>query len=728
MPLPSRPGFRIAACALAAGATLSLLAVAAQGPAGGGAPGAPGAGQGPRGGAGGPGGGQRGGAGGGRGQGPAREAAQQALQAGTGSIAGVVTLSGTGTPVRHAQVTLSGGGRGGRSITTTDQGRFSFIALPAGRFTLNVSKPGYVAIAFGAKKPGRQGTPIQLAEGQAITNANIALPKGGVLTGIVVDEFSEPSPNTPVRAYRFVMQSGQKTLQNAGQAQTDDRGIYRIFQLQPGDYLVSAVPRNANIGDFGQQIQAQLEPLLQQVQAAGGLGAVGLGGGGGALAGALGNLAGGGRGQALLDQIQQLQQQLAQQPEQAVAYAPVYYPGTVTPSQASKITLGIGEEHGAVDFQLQLVPTAKVRGHVVTPDGSSPVGAQVTLQTAGQQDMPVVPGVGMSTTRVGQDASFAFQNITPGQYTLIVRAPVRQTDPNAPQPQADAALAGGRAGRAFGPGGPGGRGGPGVITQVLWASTELTIDGRDVPDVSLNLQPGMTISGRVAFDGAGTQPPADLTTVRVNLRPLDNQPGMPGANGTQVDATGNFTITGVPPGRYAVNGVVAGGRGAAAGGAAGGVLPGRAAGAGGAGGGWSVKSALAGGQDALDFPLDIKPNGTVSGMLLTFTDRTQELSGTLQNALGQPTSDYTIVLFPADTRYWTPQSRRILSTRPSTAGSFTFRGFPAGQYRLTAVTDAEPGEWFDPAFLSQVVSASMTLTIAEGEKRTQDLRLATSGG
>src|SRR5213076_930938 len=135
----------------------------AQGPAGGPPPGAPAGPGGP--------GGQRGGPGGGRG-GQARDPQAQAAQVGTGSIAGVVTLNGSASPVRHAQVTLNGGaggGRGvGRSTSTNDQGRFSFVGLPAGRFTLNVSKPGYVGISYGAKKPGRQGTPIQLAEGQAL--------------------------------------------------------------------------------------------------------------------------------------------------------------------------------------------------------------------------------------------------------------------------------------------------------------------------------------------------------------------------------------------------------------------------------------------------------------------------------------------------------------------------------------------------------------------------------
>jgi hypothetical protein len=670
-----------------------------------------------------------------RGQGNPRDP-QGNTPAGTGSISGIVTLEGKGTGVRHAQVTLTGSElRGQRSVTTTDQGRFTFPALPAGRYNVNVSKPGYVSIAFGAKKPGHQGTPIQLADGQTVDNANIALPRGSVLTGVVVDENGEASPNTTVRAYRYVLRNGEKTLQQAGTDQTDDRGIYRIFQLQPGDYMLSAVPRNQGVSDFTQQIQAQLQPLLQQVQAGGGAAAFL----NGAAGGALNNLAGGGRGQQLLDQVQQLQQQLQQQPDQATSYAPVYYPGTTAPGSAGKITLGIGEERSGIDFQLQLVPSAKIQGTVMNAGGASPQGTQLTLQLAGQQDVPSVPGLGTNMTRVNGDGTFTFMNVTPGQYTLSARAPVRDTQPATDAQGNAVGAAGGPGGRAgFGPGGPGARGargGPGAVTQVLWASADVTIDGRDVTDVTLNLQPGMTIAGRIAFDGKTAQPPTDLTRVRVNLQSLGQNFDFGPPPSAQADASGSFTITGVPPGRYALRGNVGGavappgGGPAPAGGGGGRGGAGLAgAGTGTAGGGsWSLKSVMVNGRDTLDFPLEIKPNEGVSGALLTFTDQSQELDGTLQDSAGHPTSDYTIILFAADNQYWTPQSRRILSARPGTDGKFTLRGMPPGQYRLTAVTDVEPGEWYDPAFLSQLINASMALSIAEGEKKAQDIRLAGGG-
>src|SRR4029453_16129654 len=139
----------------------------------------------------------------------------------------------TGTPVRRARVSLGGAElRGGRTTTTGDDGRFSFVGLPAGRFTMTASKAGYVDIAYGAKRAGRPGTPIQIVDGQKIDKAVIRLPKGAVVTGIVIDESGEPSPSTTVRAFRYAMRTGERTLQPAGTDTTDDRGMYRIFGLQ----------------------------------------------------------------------------------------------------------------------------------------------------------------------------------------------------------------------------------------------------------------------------------------------------------------------------------------------------------------------------------------------------------------------------------------------------------------------------------------------------------------
>ncbi len=418
----------------------------------------------------------------------------------------------------------------------------------------------------------------------------------------------------------------------------------------------------------------------------------------------------GGRGQALLDRATALQQQLQQQEqEQTVAYAPVYYPGTATPSSASSVTLAIGDERSGVDFQLQLVATANIQGTIIGPDGSPVQETRISLVPADQSGMPPVPGVNSNMARVDREGRFTFSNVTPGQYRIMARAAVRPVDPNAPQRGA---------GRGEFPG-PAGRGGPQVPQQVLWTSADISVSGQNISNLALTLQPGMTVSGRVNFEGSGLAvAPTDLSRVRVNLVPRGQQQGgfeIGGVPPAQVDATGRFTITGVVPGRYSISASSPsgdGGRGA--GPAAPGAPP---------SGQWVLKSAVVGGRDVVDFGLVIEPNQEASGAVVTFADRTQEVSGTIQDPAGKPTADYSIVIYPSDNRYWLPQARRIQSVRPGTDGKFTFRGLPPGEYRLTAVTDVEPGEWFNPDFLSQLVNASIPVTLIDGEKKTQDIRV-----
>ena len=61
--------------------------------------------------------------------------------------------------------------------------------------------------------------------------------------------------------------------------------------------------------------------------------------------------------------------------------------------------------------------------------------------------------------------------------------------------------------------------------------------------------------------------------------------------------------------------------------------------------------------------------------------------------------------------------------RPGTDGSFSFANLPAGEYRLAAVTDVETNEWFEPAFLDRLVSTSIALTLADGERKRQDVKI-----
>ena len=91
---------------------------------------------------------------------------------------------------------------GGRGILTDDQGVFDFTELPAGRYTLTVSKSGFVALSYGQRRPLQAGTPLQLADGQQLKGIQFQLPRGSVIGGRVLDEDGRPVPDTMIEIWQ----------------------------------------------------------------------------------------------------------------------------------------------------------------------------------------------------------------------------------------------------------------------------------------------------------------------------------------------------------------------------------------------------------------------------------------------------------------------------------------------------------------------------------------------
>ena len=129
------------------------------------------------------------------------------------------------------------------------------------------------------------------------------------------------------------------------------------------------------------------------------------------------------------------------------------------------------------------------------------------------------------------------------------------------------------------------------------------------------------------------------------------------------------------------------------------------------------------GRDLLDGRIEIASDTNLSGVDVTFTDRRSELSGTLQTAAGEAASDVFVIAYAADRNLRGPNARRVQAVGPGVDGKYVIKDLPAGEYLLAAVTDVDQDEWQDPAFLDRLQSASVKLTIAEGEKKTLDLRI-----
>jgi protocatechuate 3,4-dioxygenase beta subunit len=591
---------------------------------------------------------------------PAQNQNQAPEPPATGVIAGVVVIADSGHPLDKVRLNLSGREiRGSRSMQTDDDGRFVFPALPAGLYTLSASRSGYVGVVYGQTQPGagRSGTPIQLAEGQKLTDIKMSIPRGGVVTGTVFDEKGRPSVGTSVRVSRWSMSNGERRLTSAGSSSTDDRGIYRVYGLAPGQYVVHAIPRNQTVSVSYIESVERIEETLARVNVVSGGGVVWTGDSGVSI------------------QVPEL----PGNDDAREGYAPVYYPSTLDLAAAQAVDVGVSQEKTGIDLNLQQVPLATITGQVLVPPGISMTNIRIRLVNTGV----TVPGMSTPSSRAGRDGAFTFRAVPPGQYRAVAVNTARNVPANAVAP-----LLGGVALP------------PGNNRLQFWAAADVQVFGQPVNGLTMVMQPGQVVSGQVVFQGTALPPPENLRRVRLSLSPASSasQAGISSVS-TNLDENGHFQFLGVVPGEYRLR-------------ASSGVS------------GWWAKSAMAGGRDVLDSMLTVTERESIANLTLTMVDRSAGVRGVLQDAMSRPTADYTVILFPADPRYWLPLSRRIHATRPATDGQFAFSALPAGDYRLAAVTDVESGAWYDPEFLRQLLAASIPIPIGEGEARVQNMRVA----
>ena len=148
---------------------------------------------------------------------PPRDAAGLTPPAsGTGRIRGRVLQAGTGTPIRRAQVTLTGEQSVQRLVTTDGNGRYEFSDLPAGRFTISAAKGGYLTLQYGQRRPFEPGRPVTLTDAQILGQVDLTLPRAGVISGRVIDRFGEPAVGADIVVERYQYSSdGQRRLTRA---------------------------------------------------------------------------------------------------------------------------------------------------------------------------------------------------------------------------------------------------------------------------------------------------------------------------------------------------------------------------------------------------------------------------------------------------------------------------------------------------------------------------------
>jgi len=362
----------------------------------------------------------------------------------------------------------------------------------------------------------------------------------------------------------------------------------------------------------------------------------------------------------------------APQRARASAYAPSLYPGTADPNAAVPVTIGKAEERTGVDFTLRPVPVTSIRGVVVGPDGQPVAGVSV-------REVPSHPpsfiGYGIRQARTLADGSFVLTDLPPGDYTLTVRGG------EAPRPP---------------PGLPPNLQQLAPLQQPWWGRLDVTVSGADLDGLRISLQPGFMVSGRLVIDGIGT-PPWQTSALRLSL--IEQSDTLLAGVVGFVSPDGSFTMVGLAPGAYRFTTT----------------LPPTADEP------WAVKSARLGSRDLLDDFVQL--GGDTSDLVVTVSNTLARVSGRMTTAAGDPASRLYVMLFSTNPTDWRMRSRRVRDVQTSDTGTFAIEGLPAGEYYLCALTELDTQMRFEPEYLTQLIPAAIKVTLADGEKKVQDLRI-----
>ncbi|WP_321471698.1 carboxypeptidase-like regulatory domain-containing protein [uncultured Paludibaculum sp.] len=156
------------------------------------------------------------------------------------SIAGRVVNSVTGAPLHRATVEISLEGRDdvrGQAGTEGD-GQFLLRALPAGRYRISVSRPGYAPMNYGARRPNAPGQIVTLGANENKSGLVVRMNLLGAVSGTIAR--LPPSTVTAyVQATPLHFTPGTPGLAQIRSGTVDKDGAYRVYNLLPGRYLIA---------------------------------------------------------------------------------------------------------------------------------------------------------------------------------------------------------------------------------------------------------------------------------------------------------------------------------------------------------------------------------------------------------------------------------------------------------------------------------------------------------
>jgi hypothetical protein len=336
----------------------------------------------------------------------------------------------------------------------------------------------------------------------------------------------------------------------------------------------------------------------------------------------------------------------------------VYYPQSLTLTQATPVSLRTGDDVSSADVTfIGSGSVARVSGRVVDPQNAS-----VRPMIAFVSDGNGIPQASMGLNMIVPPTGEFSVALVPGEYTIVA-----QNDDG------------------------------GAAMQ------RVTVGQEDISGIQLVIAGSARISGRVVFEGT-RRPPGRLMVeawapdafgmmaVRANA-PMEGRPALVGPDD-------RFTLTGVfgrrelrvsqlPPGVAH--------------------LP----------PGWIVKSITTGGRNVLDLPIDFKAGDNIRDVVITVTDRTAEVNGVILDAHGAPATGMSVLLFAEDRRQL---PRRAYWEKPDLQGEFVLSELPAGTYLIALAADVDDTRWSTSEYLDAFRAQATRVTLADAEKKSITLQ------
>lgn len=280
----------------------------------------------------------------------------------TSVITGRVVASSGNFPIANARVLARAAGGPGsvRMATTDDDGRFQLTNLARANYVIRVVAAGYVPELVQADMPLTFYRPGE--------NVTLRMIKGGVITGRVVNQNGQPMALARVRAVRVRNEQGNGVRDSITRDwTTDDRGVYRVYGLEPGAYVVAA-----HLTNMFRQAPSQLRAATGQSSEAG----------------------------------------------------PTYHPSS-TLDTATLVNVTAGNETGGVDIRYRPEHSYAVRGTVVGnaqgPSGDAPLRRTVISVTLSH----AASGVAVAFTTIVPstgDNVFDFDGVPDGIYELTAQS------------------------------------------------------------------------------------------------------------------------------------------------------------------------------------------------------------------------------------------------------------------------------------------------------------------